>query len=309
MSDQLPAIVVEGLSMSYGDKRVLDRVDLSLPAGEIVALLGPNGAGKTTTMEILEGFRGRSAGTVSVLGEDPQTAGEAWRSRIGVVLQHWEDHANWRVGEFLRLLHDHYSPYGNCWEVDELLAVVGLEAQADKVIKVLSGGQRRRMDLAAGLIGHPELLFLDEPSNGLDPVSRRAFQELVAKLNRDLGITILMTTHDLHEAERLADRIVVLIGGKVHVEGTVAELSAEIGGKAEVRWTEDGRRRSEFTAEPLDLIDRIRARCGTVADLEVRRSSLEDTYLAMIARAHAGEAFAEPAVPGDVLEPEEVAQR
>ncbi|THV30218.1 ABC transporter ATP-binding protein [Glycomyces paridis] len=284
------AVRTEGLSMSYGDKQVLHGVDLAIPAGEIVALLGPNGAGKTTTMEILEGFRGRSAGSVSVLGEDPQTAGEAWRSRIGVVLQHWEDHANWRVGEFLRLLHDHYRPFGDAWDAEELLAAVGLESQRDTPIKVLSGGQRRRMDLAAGLIGRPELLFLDEPSNGLDPVSRRDFQELVAKLNRDLGVTILMTTHDLHEAERLADRIVVLIGGRVLAEGTVAALSEEMGERAEVRWTEDGRRRIERSADPLDLIDRVRARCGgTVADLEVRRSSLEDTYLAMVARALAGE--------------------
>ncbi|MEU6859279.1 ABC transporter ATP-binding protein [Glycomyces sp. NPDC046736] len=286
------AVSVAGLTMVYGDKRVLDGVDLEIPAGEIVALLGPNGAGKTTTMEILEGFRGRSAGTVEVLGEDPQTAGEHWRSRIGVVLQHWEDHANWRVGEFLGLLRDHYRPFGDCWDTAELLDVVGLESKKDSVVKVLSGGQRRRMDLAAGLMGHPELLFLDEPSNGLDPVSRRAFQELVAKLNRDLGITILMTTHDLHEAERLADRIVVLIGGRVHVEGTVAELNEETGAKAEVRWTEDGRRHVEFSTAPLELIDAVRARTGgEMTDLEVRRSSLEDTYLAMVARVHAGAAF------------------
>ncbi|MFD7665053.1 ABC transporter ATP-binding protein [Streptomyces sp. NPDC059788] len=267
--------------MSYGSREVLQGVDLDIHRGEIFALLGPNGAGKTTTVEILEGFRRRSSGEVRVLGTDPVRGDDAWRGRLGLVLQSWRDHARWRVGELLGHFAEYY-PYPR--DPAALLALVGLSTQADQQVGRLSGGQRRRLDVALGIVGRPELLFLDEPTTGFDPEARYDFHVLVEKLARDEGVTILLTTHDLIEAERLADRIAVLVDGRIRVSGTPAELARQAAARAEVRWTaEDGTPRRERTEDPSRLVwDLHREARGPIADLEVRRPTLEDTYLHMV---------------------------
>ncbi|MEU9122029.1 ABC transporter ATP-binding protein [Streptomyces sp. NPDC048506] len=269
------------MKMSYGSTDVLHGVDLDIHRGEIFALLGPNGAGKTTTVEILEGFRQRSAGTVRVLGTDPARGDDAWRGRIGLVLQSWRDHRRWRVAELLT----HFATYyPDPRDPVELLAVVGLTKQADKQVDQLSGGQRRRLDVALAIVGRPELVFLDEPTTGFDPEARRDFHELVERLAREEGVTILLTTHDLAEAERLADRIAMLVGGRIRVCGTPSELAHQAAAQAEVRWTApDGLARSERTADPSRLVWELhRDAAGPIADLEVRRPTLEDTYLHMV---------------------------
>jgi ABC-2 type transport system ATP-binding protein len=274
------AIKVQDLQMTYGSQEVLKGVDLDIRRGEVYTLLGPNGAGKSTTIEIMEGFRRRSGGTVEVLGEDPDKAGAEWRARIGIVVQSWRDHPRWRVGELLR----HFSRYyRNPRDTDELLEVVGLTAEADRDCRLLSGGQRRRLDVALGIVGRPELLFLDEPTTGFDPVARRDFHVLVEKLNREEGMTILLTTHDLAEAERLAHRVGILIGGEMRSAGTIDELAAAVKTRAEVTWSERGERRTEVTADPSEVVWRLhRIFDGPIPDLEVRRPTLEDTYLRMI---------------------------
>jgi ABC-2 type transport system ATP-binding protein len=219
---------------------VLNGVSFAAHRGEVLALLGPNGAGKTTTIEILEGFRMRSAGEVSVLGADPAHGGEAWRARTGVVLQSWRDHAKWQVRELLAHLGRYYAPYSTAsvtrpWDTDDLLETVGLTAHARKRVRSLSGGQRRRLDVAIGIVGRPELLFLDEPTTGLDPRGRNQVWDTVRGVAQD-GATVLLTTQYLDEADELADRIVVIDHGQVVAEGTPAELKARTGGRAlEVR--------------------------------------------------------------------------
>ncbi len=196
-------VAVKGLSMRYGDASVLDDVDLSVGRGEVVALLGPNGAGKTTTVEILEGFRPRSAGHVCVLGADPAHGDDAWRARMGIVLQSWRDHSKWRVRDLLRYQSQLYARFRETsWNVDDLLVAVALDDKADQPIARLSGGQRRRLDLALGLAGRPELLFLDEPTASLDPQARRDFHALIHRAVTELGTTVLMTTHDLLTVSR-----------------------------------------------------------------------------------------------------------
>lgn len=271
------------LRMSYGGTDVLHGVDLDIRRGEIFALLGPNGAGKTTTVEILEGFRPRSAGQVSVLGMDPARGGDAWRGRIGLVLQSWRDHRRWRVAELLT----HFATYyPQPRDPAELLALVGLTEQAGQQVDRLSGGQRRRLDVALAIVGRPELLFLDEPTTGFDPEARRDFHDLVERLSREEGVTILLTTHDLAEAERLADRIAMLVSGRIRACGTPSELARRAAAQAEVRWTApDGTARRERTEDPSQLVWELhRDTGGPVADLEVRRPTLEDTYLHMVHR-------------------------
>ncbi|MBG0857688.1 ABC transporter ATP-binding protein [Streptomyces spinoverrucosus] len=267
--------------MAYGDTSVLRGIDLDVHRGEVFALLGPNGAGKTTTVEILEGFRQRSGGEVRVLGVDPERGDDAWRGRIGLVLQSWRDHPRWRVCELLTHFATYYSdprdPAG-------LLALVGLTDQADQQVNRLSGGQRRRLDVALGIVGRPELLFLDEPTTGFDPQARHEFHLLVERLARDEGVTVLLTTHDLVEAERLADRIAMLVGGRIRACGTPAELARRAAAQAEVRWTaDDGTSRRVRTEDPSRLVwDLHQDAVGPIADLEVRRPTLEDTYLHMV---------------------------
>ena len=282
------AAEVRNLRMLYGAKEVLSGVDFSLRTGEVVAMLGPNGAGKTTTIEILEGFRMRSAGEVTVLGQDPAHAGEAWRARIGVVLQSWRDHAKWRVRELLRHLGTYYARYGTPeiarpWDTDELLDVVGLSAQAHARIGNLSGGQRRRLDVAIGIVGRPELLFLDEPTAGFDPAARREFHELVHRLTDLERATVLLTTHDLAEAEKLADRVIILAGGTIIADGSPDELALRLSGNAEVRWTRDGQRFVHPTDQATTFTRELFRQFGeSVEDLEVRRPNLEDTYMALV---------------------------
>jgi ABC-2 type transport system ATP-binding protein len=274
-------LTVDGLRMRYGTTDVLHDVNFQARQGEVLCLLGPNGAGKTTTIEILEGFRMRSGGRVEVLGTDPAHGDERWRARLGVVLQSWRDHGKWRVRELLAHQSAHYT---TPWDVDELLAAVGLVELADRKLRMLSGGQRRRLDVAIGLVGRPELLFLDEPTAGLDPVARREFHDLVGGLAGET--TVLLTTHDLHEAEKLADRIVVLDQGRIVADGTAAELAREIAGEDEVRWKCDGQRFVRKTAESTPFVRGLFGQYGdAIEELEVRRASLEDTYLTLVRRA------------------------
>jgi ABC-2 type transport system ATP-binding protein len=281
---------VRDLRMLYGTKEVLAGIDFDVRAGEVVAMLGPNGAGKTTTIEILEGFRMRSAGKVSVLGTDPAHAGEQWRARVGVVLQSWRDHAKWRAGELLRHLGAYYARYATPeiprpWDAGELLDLVGLGAHASARIASLSGGQRRRLDLAIGIVGRPELLFLDEPTTGFDPAGRREFHDLVHRLTDREQATVLLTTHDLTEAERLADRVLILAGGSIVADGSPDELALGMSGQAEVRWTRDGQRYVHPTGEATKFTRELFAQYGeSVEDLEVRRASLEDAYMALVRR-------------------------
>jgi ABC-2 type transport system ATP-binding protein len=281
------AVRVDGLSRRYGAARALDEVDLSLERG-ITGLLGPNGAGKTTTIEILEGFRMRSAGHVSVLGTDPAHADERWRSRVGVVLQSWRDHGKWRVRELLAHLGTYYSSYSTeqiqrPWDADELIAAVGLTEQAGQKIRRLSGGQRRRLDVAIGIVGRPELLFLDEPTAGFDPQARREFHDLVHQLTDREDTTILLTTHDLDEAEKLADRILILVGGRIIADGSADALSLQMSTESEVRWSRDSQRFVHSTTEATRFVRDLFKQYGeSIEDLEVRRASLEDTYMRMV---------------------------
>ncbi|MFD0201954.1 MULTISPECIES: ABC transporter ATP-binding protein [Saccharothrix] len=293
MTSERLALDVEGLRMRYGTTDVLHDVTFHARHGEVLALLGPNGAGKTTTIEVLEGFRLRSAGRVSVLGVDPAHADERWRARVGVVLQSWRDHGKWRVRELLHHLGTYYSCYATNqvarpWDPDDLVAAVGLTAQADRKVRTLSGGQRRRLDVAVGIVGRPELLFLDEPTTGFDPVARREFHELVHRLAAQDSTTILLTTHDLDEAEKLADRIVILDGGRIVADGTAEELAQRIAGEDEVRWTHAGRPHVRHVRESTRFVhDLFRRHGDAITDLEVRRASLEDTYLSLVRRVEA----------------------
>jgi ABC-2 type transport system ATP-binding protein len=290
-----PVVHVSGLQMTYGTHDVLTGVDFEVRPGEVVCLLGPNGAGKTTTIEILEGFRKRSGGDVRVLGEDPAQAGDAWRARVGVVLQSWRDHARWTPRKLLEQLGGYFSPYSTPehprpYELDWLLDTVGLTENADRKIGTLSGGQRRRLDVAMGIIGRPELLFLDEPTAGFDPQARRDFHDLVHRLSDLEGTSILLTTHDLAEAERLADRILILAAGRIVADGSAESLTRQVAGTSEVRWARDGERFVHATDDPTPFVRRLFEQHGEdITDLEVRRASLEDTYIAMVQRFESGD--------------------
>ena len=284
------AIAVTGLRMRYGTNDVLHGVDFRVRRGEVVALLGPNGAGKTTIIEILEGFRFRSAGDVNVLGRDPEHAEEAWRAEVGIVLQSWRDHAKWRVGELLAHLGEFYVPFATAdrrrpWPAGELVEVVGLADLAGQRVARLSGGQRRRLDVAIGLVGRPELLFLDEPTAGFDPEARRGFHDLVHRLSDLEETTILLTTHDLDEADKLADRILILARGRIVADGSGDELARRVSTHAEVRWTVNGERHVHETEDATEFVRQLLLEGeGPVADLEVRRASLEDTYMKLVRR-------------------------
>jgi ABC-2 type transport system ATP-binding protein len=289
-------ISVRDLRMRYGTKDVLDGVEFEVRRGEVVTLLGPNGAGKTTTIEILEGFRQRSGGDVMVLGQDPLTAPESWRAGVGIVLQSWRDHGLWKVHELLSHLGEYYAPYGTTDRprprpVDSLLQTVGLADAADQRVGKLSGGQRRRLDVAIGIVGRPELLFLDEPTAGFDPEARREFHDIVHSLADLEETTIVLTTHDLDEAEKLADRILILAEGRIVASGSADALARQVEGKAQVTWTRGGERYVHAADDATHFVRGLFAQYGdTIADLEVRRTTLEDTYMALVHKQEYGSA-------------------
>lgn len=278
-------ICVSGLRKSYGSNKAVDGLDLNIQQGEIFALLGPNGAGKSTTVEILEGFRERDSGEVQVLGFDPATkgrAGQAWRDRIGIVLQSTSDAGDLTVFESVSHFAKYYDSHKDAGEVIEL---VGLSEKADALGRTLSGGQRRRLDVALGIIGNPELIFLDEPTTGFDPEARRAFWQLIRKL-RDEGATILLTTHYLDEAEALADRVAVINRGKIIEVSTPELLGGRATSLATVTWREGSELRSQKSANPTQLVHQLSSQFGgEVPELNVKRASLEDIYLEMIGDA------------------------
>lgn len=283
-------IEVRDLRMRYGPVEVLQGVDFTVRAGEVIALLGPNGAGKTTTVEILEGFRVRSGGDARVLGTDPAHGDERWRARLGVVLQSWRDHGRWRVRHLLDHFGRYYAPYSDeartrPLPTDELMAAVGLTEHADKRVARLSGGQRRRLDVAIGIVGRPDVLFLDEPTAGFDPQARRDFHDLVHRLSDLDDTTILLTTHDLDEAEKLADRILILAGGKIVADGSADRLARQVSRDAQVRWSVGGEHFVHATDDATGFVRDLFAQHGEeVGDLEVRRATLEDTYMAIVRR-------------------------
>lgn len=272
------AVQVRGLSKSYGTLRAVDDLDLDVEYGEIFSILGPNGAGKSTTVEILEGNRTRDAGQVSVLGCDPATAGRHWRARIGIVLQEVSDAGMLTVGETVQMFS---SCYGRARHPADVLELVGLESVAEARVRTLSGGQRRRLDVALGIVGLPELLFLDEPTTGFDPEARQQFWELIRLLAAD-GTTIVMTTHYLEEAAALADRVAVVAGGSVVAVDSPARLIEHVDTAATVRWMEGGRERVERTAAPTELIRRLSSGGAELDRLTVTRPTLEDAYLQLI---------------------------
>ncbi|WP_408629876.1 ABC transporter ATP-binding protein [Amycolatopsis aidingensis] len=293
-ADPATVIDVRDLRMRYGSTDVLHGVDFTAHRGEVLALLGPNGAGKTTIIEILEGFRMRSAGAVGVLGADPADADEAWRARVGVVLQSWRDHGRWRVRELLHHLGRFYLNFAEPgrprpYDTGELIEAVGLEPYAGRRISTLSGGQRRRLDVAIGIVGRPELLFLDEPTAGFDPQARRDFHDLVHRLTDLDDTTVLLTTHDLAEAEKLADRILVLAGGRIVASGSVDQLARQVAGTAEVRWACGQDRFLHATEDPATFVRELFAQHGAeITDIEVRKATLEDTYLALVREHETG---------------------
>ncbi len=300
------AVEVRGLVKRYGDHLAVDDLSFAVDRGEVVALLGPNGAGKTTTVEILEGHRQRDAGEVTVLGHDPGRGERALRERIGIVLQEAGIEDVFTVREILRLYRDMYPRRR---DVDEVLALVGLTEKADDRVGTLSGGQQRRVDLALGLIGDPELIFLDEPTTGFDPSARRQAWEVIAGL-RSLGRTILLTTHYMDEAEHLADRVIVIAEGRLLAEGSPAQLqagssvvpllrfrpldargddvaeqaAAVLGAAATVAgdgWVDV--RSAEPTRTLHELTSWAVGAGVTLDGLEVRRPTLEQTYLELVA--------------------------
>jgi ABC-2 type transport system ATP-binding protein len=273
------AIRIRGLVKAYDSLHAVDGLDLDIHAGEVFALLGPNGAGKTTTVEILEGFRDRDEGEVSVLGTDPHRAPRRWRDRIGIVLQ---TSGGLDLLTPREVLSSTARAYRTPRRVDEVLDAVGLAEKADDRVVGLSGGQRRRLDVGLGIVGDPELLFLDEPTTGFDPQARRESWELIRSLATG-GTTILLTTHYLDEAEHLADRVGVIAGGRLLALDTPANLGGRRREQATVTWEEEGARRSIRTDSPTAEVARLAARFpAEVPELTVTRPSLEDTYLGLI---------------------------
>jgi len=276
------AIEVKGLVKRYGAKTAVDGIDLSVKSGEIFALLGPNGAGKTTTVEILEGYRIATAGEVKVLGFNPATkgsAGQRWRNQIGIVLQSTSDAADLSVFETI----SHYANYyENPRNVDQVIEEVGLQEKVNAKARELSGGQRRRLDVALGIIGSPQLLFLDEPTTGFDPEARRSFWDLIRTLKAE-GKTILLTTHYLDEAQALADRVGVINNGKIIEIATPQTLGGRNNAPAKVTWLENGVTNQIHTKDPTAEVLKLSQRFGgSVPELEVSRPNLEEIYLKMI---------------------------
>jgi ABC-2 type transport system ATP-binding protein len=273
-----PAVHVRSLSKSYGQLQAVREVNLDVGHGEVFAILGPNGAGKSTTIEILEGHRKRDSGHVSVLGEDPGVAGREWRAKIGIVLQEVSDAGMLTVSETVQMF---AKCYGAVRVPEEVLELVGLGSVSESKVRTLSGGQRRRLDVALGIINLPTLLFLDEPTTGFDPEARLRFWDLIRLLARG-GTTILLTTHYLEEAAALADRVAVIADGRVVAVDSPPNLIRYVNSAATVRWRTDGEIHTVETDRPTELI-RERSMAGTeLIDLTVSRPTLEDAYLQLI---------------------------
>jgi ABC-2 type transport system ATP-binding protein len=293
MDAMTSAIEVSGLSKAYGPHQALRGVDFTVARGEVFGLLGPNGAGKTTTVEVLEGYRARDAGAVTVLGEDPGTRSRRLRSRVGIVLQSCGTYPYLTVRETVT----HWaSLYPAPRRVDEVIDLAGLAECADRRARTLSGGQRRRLDFALALVGDPELVFLDEPTTGFDPAARRAAWDVIRAL-RELGKTVVLTTHYLDEAQALADRVAILQGGLIVAEGAPDALGAS---RYRVAWrAADGTLEERFTEDPTTLLARLTrdalARGERLEDLSVTRPTLEDVYLEL---TEAGDARLEARVEG-----------
>ncbi|MBD8517419.1 ABC transporter ATP-binding protein [Plantibacter sp. CFBP 8804] len=292
-----PIIEVRGLRKQYGDFTAVDGVSFDIHPGETFALLGPNGAGKSTTIEILEGYRHRTGGEASVLGVDPAKGGLDWKARLGIVLQSSAEAANVTVREQLTQFARYYA---DPRDVDEVIEAVGLTSKAGTRIGKLSGGQRRRVDVALGVVGRPALLFLDEPTTGFDPEARRQFWELIRSLKRD-GTTILLTTHYLDEAAQLADRVAVITAGRLVEIGAVDEIGGAEARIPVVRWRDEhGLHEGRTEAPAARVADLTATLGGEPRDLEVIRPSLEDIYLGLV---HAADAAAAPATPSEAPSP------
>ena len=274
-----PAVSVTDVRKRYGDLWALDGATFEIAAGECFALLGPNGAGKTTVTEILEGYRTRDSGTAQVLGQDPAHGDRAWRSQLGIVLQSDRDLGDLTVAEAVR----HFAGYyADPRDPDDVIAAVGLTEKRKARNEKLSGGQRRRLDVALGIIGRPRVLFLDEPTTGFDPEARRDFWTLIEGLKAE-GTTILLTTHYLEEAEHLADRVAVIARGTVLACDTPSRLGGRERSSARIRWMEDGVPVETQTMDPTAaVLDLSRRFDGEIPGLEVHRETLEDVYLALL---------------------------
>ena len=276
------AIQVRGLVKKYGQKVAVAGIDLTVERGEIFALLGPNGAGKTTTVEILEGYRSANSGEVKVLGFDPATkgaAGQRWRNQIGIVLQSASGAADLSVIETISHFANYYQ---NPRDVQQVIDEVGLREKINAKARELSGGQRRRLDVALGIIGSPELLFLDEPTTGFDPEARRSFWDLIRTLKSE-GTTILLTTHYLDEAQALADRVGVINEGKIIEIASPDTLGGRNNAPAKVTWLENGVTNEVLSKNPTEEVIRLSQRFnGQIPELQVLRPNLEEIYLRMI---------------------------
>jgi ABC-2 type transport system ATP-binding protein len=283
MGSDAPAILVRDLRKAYGEHQAVRGIDFEVASGEVFGLLGPNGAGKTTTVEILEGYRARDTGIVSVLGHDPQQRPRALRTRVGIVLQSTGMYRHIRVREAIA----HWAGfYPHPRDVDEVLAIAGLIEKADAMARTLSGGQLRRLDFALALVGDPELIFLDEPTTGFDPAARRAAWDAIRSL-QDLGKTVVLTTHYLDEAQALCDRVAIVKEGRILEMGAPAALGAG-GSRYRVAWRDErGLLQERQTDDPTALLHQLTstalARSESLRDISVTRPTLEDVYLELTA--------------------------
>lgn len=269
------AISVDSLSMQYGKLQALDNVSFEINTGETFVLLGPNGAGKSTCVEILEGFRKRTSGKVSVLGKDPDKFTRADRASLGIVLQQGGDLGKLTVREIIA----HFAlMYPNPRDIDEVIDAVNLSGKADQPIRKLSGGQQHRVDVALGIIGNPEVLFLDEPTTGFDPEVRRQFWDVIKRFQRE-GTTIMLTTHYLDEAEELAERAGIIIGGKLVAVDDIDKIGGSDKRQTKIRWRENGQLVEQNTSSPAETVAQLYSKHGELDDLEIKQPSLEAIYL------------------------------
>ncbi len=291
------AVSIRGLTKRYGNgssaKMAVDALDLDVFLGEVFCLLGPNGAGKTTTVEILEGFRRFDAGTVNVLGVTPSSDNRAWKARLGIVGQDTSQRGELTVSEIITW---YTSFYPHPRPVEQVIELVGLADKRNARTRTLSGGQRRRVDVALALVGHPQLLFLDEPTTGFDPQARRAFWQMIKDLKAE-GTTMILTTHYLEEAEALADRVGVMAQGKLVALDTPSQLGGRDRISSVVSWQDNNGRHEEKTDAPTALLAQLMAQTPPgqeIADLRVRRPTLEEIYLQMITKTTTGDVAGSP---------------